>query len=362
MKTKNYKVIFFLTTSNILFINQSIFNILINNYKQSSWIAIIFFIFISVLLSLFFKGFSGTTNVTKEINNNKFISFFISIYIIIILSIIIFLASIIIKDYFYNRANLFTIIIIISFLCFYLSKYTFPKIIGISLIFSIGYFVFYLIPIFHYKERNLSYLLPLEFDIKNIFSCINLIIFPMENIIFSIYSNQINKGFRKKDYLLSNLFSYIYLLFIIIDSITLLGANYYQDLRLGEFIRWEVFQGNKFIETYELFFLIIVSISVIFRGIIYFNIIRRLHLIKQDSFKKYIPLIITLIIQILFYLYINNFHDIVFKTLNYLTVLIIIIYIYFIWLSNNIKNKTTNLNVTNYNNITNNLYNKKEHF
>lgn len=338
MKTKNYKVIFFLTASNILFINQSIFNVLINNYKQSSWIAIIFFIIIVMFLSIFFKGFTGTTNVTKELNKNKFVVSLINIYIIIILSVIIFLASIIIKDYFYNRTSVFIIIILLSILCNYLSRYSFPKIIGISLIFTIGCMFFYLIPIFHINERNFSYLLPLEFDIKKLFSCIHLIIFPMENIIFSIYSNQINKGFRKRDYLLSNIFSYIYLLFIVIDSITLLGANYYQNIRLGEFIRWEVFQGNKFIETYELFFLTIITTSVIFRGIIYFNIINRINLIKSNSLIRYIPLIITLIIQLLFYIFINNFHNIVFMSLNFLTIIIIIVYIYFIKLSYKLNN------------------------
>ena len=339
MKIKNNKIIIFIAISNILIISQAIFTKLLDTFKQSSWIALLVYIVFISIIGFLFKGFSTNTNIITDINKHKIIKYLLGIYLIYVISSSIFLASIIIKDYFYNKASLIIVFSIITTICFILSKLQFSKIINVSMIFFFFFLFLYFTPFFHLKERNFLLLLPFELDIKDLIKVYIILVFPLENILFSLYSNQIDKGFRRKDFILGNLFAYSYLLLIIIDSLSLLGANFFENTRFGEFIRWEVYQGNKFIEAFDIFFLIIMTASIIFRGIIYFNMFRKTFSIKRATYKQYYLLFTVLLVQFTLYVYINYFQDYVEYSLPISLIMISIIFTYLIYLSYKTKKK-----------------------
>ena len=193
--------------------------------------------------------------------------------------------------------------------------------------------VFYAISLTHLDGRNLNLLLPFTFDIKKIFLGKIILLFPLENILFSLNTDNLRNGFKTKAYTIGNLSSMFYLLLIFIDSLTLLGANYFKNVIYGSFIRWEVYQGNKFIENYDIFVLIIMVTTIVFRMGLNINNFQTIMGIKKTNKFNTIFFILIFIVLSVYCLFINNLQVIIKYAIEISFIIIIILYIYFVVLS-----------------------------
>lgn len=342
-RISNTKMIFFIALSNILIISEVGFYTFFTPFDHSAWIALLIYIFITFFISIIFKGFPNNSGIIKKINKNKIIKLLILFYYIIIISTMIFLSTIIIKQKFYSDINIIIIYGTLLLCCIYVGNHNFNNIINVALIFFVLILIFYFISFTHLDGRNFKLLLPLTIDIKKLYRSRLILIFPLENILFSLNSDNLKKGFNRKIFTIGNILSMFYLLIIFIDSISLLGANYFKDVKFGSFIRWQVYQGNKFIENFDIFVLVIMVITITFRMAININNVFNILLCKKKNKFNLIFYIIIFIILTIYCLFIN-YLNIIMKYVLFCSFFIsIIIYIYFIILSFKIKRGNKNV-------------------
>lgn len=330
MKIKNSTFILFLSLSNILIISEISSSLLFNNYGNNSWLVIIIYLLFVILISLLFNGFN--INITKYIKKKYLVKLVLVVYLYLSIVLMIFLTSVAIKNEFYPSININIIITTIAFCTIYVGCKQTKEILGLSAIFYIVILSYYVISFSFLNSRNFSLLLPISIDYKSLYKSYLIIMFPLENIIYSIQSDNIKNGFSRKTFVLGNVFTFLYLLFIFIDSITILGGNFHKGINFGSFMRWKTYQGNKFIESFNVFLMIIMILSIIFRLSLNINTLRRLTLIKKKSFILIFS--ISLLIGLIFLnIYINIIKDILRIVLKCSFFLILFIYIYFTYLS-----------------------------
>lgn len=332
-KIGNIKLTIFMTISNILILSEVGFYSFFTPFKHTSWIALLIYIGITFILSIIFKGFPNDTGIIKIINKHFIIKYLLLIYYFIVISTMIFLGTIIIKDKFYSDVSIIIIYATLLFTCIYIGFSNFNNIINVSMIFFTLIIVFYAISLTHLDGRNLNLLLPFTFDIKKIFLGKIILLFPLENILFSLNTDNLRNGFKTKAYTIGNLSSMFYLLLIFIDSLTLLGANYFKNVKYGSFIRWEVYQGNKFIENYDVFVLIIMVTTIVFRMGLNINNFQAIMGIKKTNKFNTIFFILIFIVLSVYCLFINNLQVIIKYAIEISFIIIIILYIYFVVLS-----------------------------
>lgn len=318
--------------SNMILFSQICFSAFINNLNNYAHFGLLLYLIPIILLCFLFKGFNKGFNPIKYINNNKIIKTLILFYLLLFITIFIYLTSTVIKFQFYSELSIYLIFIGLLITCVYISICNINQIINISSIFFIIVLIFNIIPFFHLEERNLSLLLPVGIN-KNIIKCFIIFLFPLDNITLAINSASFEKGFSRKTFIIGNILSFILLLIIFLDNMTLLSSKYYIDTIFSPFIRWSVYQGNKFFESYEIILLVIMIITTIFK--VSYNLCTIRILLKQNNTikKSFSQIIIVFLLLCILYYFINSFNTILTISLIVLLILISLIYLYFIYLS-----------------------------
>lgn len=332
MNTKNINLIIFMICSNMVLYSQIGFSTFINNLENYAHFGLICYLIPIIFLCFLYKGFRKGFNPIISIDKNIIIKFICIIYLSIFSTTLIYLTSTVIKIQFYSELPIIIIFIGLIITCIYLSTNSPNQIINVSSIFFIIILLFNLVPFFHIQERNFNLLLPIGIN-ENIYKCFIILLFPLDNIIFSINSASYDKGFSRKTFLIGNICSFALLLIIFLDNMTLLSYKYYIGTIFSPFIRWSVYQGNKFIESYEILLLIIMIITTIFRVAYNLSTIRILLKYKKNIKASATIFTILLIILIILYMFINKLNSILTVSLIILLILIIILFTYFIRLS-----------------------------
>lgn len=329
-KTSTSKLMIFNSISNISFMSLIGFSLLINMYKTMSWIILIGLILITVLLSLFFKGFDKDFNALKFVKERSILKVLITTYLMIVISLVTITSALIIKKYFYTNNGVIMISIVLLIAGLYLSTTKIKNILDISMIFFILIPFFYIITLFTDESRTLRYLFPLDFNIENLGMALIILIFPLENSLMFIFNNQTQNGIRTKHFLWTNVFTLLYLFYVLIDSLSMLSANFLFDLRYSSFFRWHLFSGNKFIQNYDIFILLIIFITVTFRLGYYLQLLRLTSFLKNNKFVSIFFFIFFLTIIYILYLNVNSMFNIVNKLLYFMAFIILIIYSFFV--------------------------------
>jgi len=340
MKTNNFSLLLFIAISNMTIYSQICFSTFVNNLYNSAYIGLLIYLIPIIILCSLFNGFKKNINPLKDIHKNKFIKFISIIYLFVHAILLIYFTSVVIKDHYYNHLSFYIIIAGILITCFYLGSFSPNKIINLSTIFFLMILLFNFIPFFHLEERNINLLLPISIN-KNIIKCYIIFMFPLDTIIFSLNSATYKNGFSKKLFILGNLFSFLLLITIFLDSLSLFSSKYYLNSIFSPFIRWSVYQGNKFFESYDILLLIILIVTTIFRVSYNFSTIKTLFINK-----KYINIygfLISFLILIILFLLVNYFNTILIINLIILFVTIFIIYCYIVHLSYKYKSKNNKL-------------------
>lgn len=332
MNAKNINLIIFMICSNMVLYSQISFSTFINNLENYAHYGLLCYLVPIIIVCFLYKGFKKGFNPIINIEKNIVIKFISIVYLSVFSIIILYLTSTVIKVQFYSELPILIIFIGLITTCIYLSLNSPNQIINISSIFFIIILLFNLVPFFHIQERNFNLLLPIGIN-KNIYKCFIIFLFPLDNIIFSINSASYDKGFSRKTFLIGNLCSFSLLLIIFLDNLTLLSYKYYVGTIFSPFIRWSVYQGNKFIESYEILLLIIIIITTIFRVAYNLSTTRILLKYKKNIKSSAVIFTILLIILTILYMFINMLNSILTISLIILLILIMILFTYFIILS-----------------------------
>lgn len=326
---KGYNIVIFMAITNILYCDFVGFNYLIDNFKQNGWLAILFLFIINLLICFLFKGFNKSFSPLKEISKNNLIRIITIIYLTISSIFLIIYSSIIIKNYFYFESPIQIFIIITVITSIIISFQSFNSIITSATLFFFLFGFFYIFPLFFLNEHNFSLLLPIDFDFSKSYKiflmCLNL----FDNFILCFYSPIIKDGFKRKHILIGNTILIIYFLYITMDSITLLGANYYSNTKMAGFLRWQLFKGGSFFENYDIFLLIMITIITIYKLSVHFNLLR---LLLNQKRKIKIGVIIGTfftVFSLVSYHFIEYIQNNIIIISIILLILIIIIYLFF---------------------------------
>ena len=333
------KLIIFMSISNIFIINLIGLSRLFNRFKNVAWLIVIIMILLVIVLFLPFKGLPKEINVLKKIRKKYLLRIFLLIYLICSIPFNTIIVSLTINKFFYFNTNVLITAFCILFASLILCRNSFNKIISLAITFFLFIIVIYIIPFTHIEEREFSLLFPININIKDLIYTIPLLMFPLEHLIHGLFNNQIENGFNRKSLIISCIIEGLYILYIMLDAQTLVGANFYVNMYYPGVFRWLVYQGNKFIENYDIFLLIIIITTYIFKLAFYLHSLRKILFIKSNT-KNYILLFLSTfsIISIL-YLFNNYLGTISIIYLYISLVVLLLLYFYFIYLSRKTNNK-----------------------
>lgn len=326
---REFNLILFLCFSNAFYANFFGFNFLIDNYMQNAWFPFIIIFIINLLFCFLFKGFNNKFYPLKIVKKNYFIRIITIIYSIVTSLIIIIFSAILTRNYFYYETPAFLFIFITVITSLILSYQGFSSIISTSTIFFSVFIIFYIFPLFFIKEHDYLLLFPFTFNFKEIYKILLMLLFTFDNFIVIYFSPLINNGVKRKHLVISNSILIIYCLHIMIDSLSLLGANYYKNTFMSAFLRWQLFKGDSFLENYDIFLLVLLTIITIYKISVYFNLIRlTLYCKKKKRFGMIFGGLFLILSMFCF-----HFIDLIQKNLQYvfslLLIIIFIIYLYF---------------------------------
>jgi len=331
-------LLFFNIISSIYPITLFAFPNLINNFGSSSWFLIILLIFISILFLFFFKGFNKEFNAIKFIHNNIFIKLLLSIYIIFVISILNISGCLIIKKFFYTNISVLFLSIINIITAIILSLSSPKRIISTSLVFFFFILFLYLIPITSTINRTLSFLFPIKVDIKNLSKIILVLLFPLESTLMLVFNNQTKDGIKRKHLIISVTLILVSLLFITIDSITLLSPNFLKQLDYSSFYRWNFLSSNIIIQNFDIVIFIILFTTLIFRLSYYIKILKISLKIKEKNISNVILIFFFSIILFVLNINTNNLSLIFDKLVYFMFFIIFLIFIIFTFKSMEVKN------------------------
>lgn len=341
---KSFSIIIFMAITNIFYCDFVGFNYLIDNYKQSAWLMILFLFIINILICIPFKGFKKSFSPLKEVRKNIFIKIITIMYIILSTLMLTIFSSFIIKNYFYYETPIEIFIIITIITASIISFQSFNSIISSAMIFFSFFGFFYIIPLFFLKEHDFSLLFPINININNFYKIFLMSLYLLDNLLLAFYSPNIENGFKRKHIFIGNTILILYFLYITIDSTSLLGANYYINTKMAGFLRWQLFKGDSFFENYDIFLLVMITITTVYKLSFHFNLLRLILNIKKN--KKYLLVFITIFValSLILNIYILTIQKHFILLSLVALALIFIIYLYFIKKSLEEKNE----NITNF--------------
>ena len=109
----------------------------------------------------------------------------------------------------------------------------------------------------------------------------------------------------------------------------LLGANYYLNTKMAGFLRWQLFKGDSILENYDVFLLVMITVTTIYKLSMHFNILRLITGLKKNNKYLFIFIAVFLSLSLVANCFIlqleNNF--VFLSTIAFL--LIFILYLYF---------------------------------
>lgn len=327
---KDYNIILFIGLSNLFYITFYGFNYLIDNYSNTAWLYFLIFIVANIIILFFFKGFKNSYFPIKDIKKKYFIRIITFIYCILASIIIIIFNSILQRNFFYFETPALIFIIITTLAALILSFQGFTSIISLSTIFFTIILFFYIFPLFYLDQHYYRLLLPINFSFKNIYKILLLLVFTLDNFLICYYNTEIKNGIKRKHLLIGNIILMAFTLFIIVDSLSLLGSNYYLDTKMSAFLRWQLFKSDAFFENYDILLLIISTIINIFKISVYFDLARIITLSKRKTRFKLIFGVLFLILISLAYYFVQIWEKYLVYIFIVLLILISIIAIYFI--------------------------------
>lgn len=329
----NKKIIYFMSLSNLFIINLIGLSRLFNRFKNSAWIVVIIMIIFNLLLFLPFKGLPKGTNLLKRLKNKYFLRIILLIYLFFSICFNTIIVSLTINKFFYFNSNVLITSFVLLLASIIISRESFNKIISFAITLFIIIMPLYIIPFTHFEERDFNLIFPIYLKLSDLIYTIPLFMFPLEHLIHGIFCDQMEKGFSRKTLILSCLFEGLYILFIMLDAQTLVGANFYVNMYYPGVFRWLVYQGNKFIENYDIFLLIIIIVTYIFKLAYYLHLSRKLLFIKSINKNYFLIFIFSFILISILYIF-NNILGVLSVIYLYVSLgILLILYLYFIYLS-----------------------------
>lgn len=273
------KFIFFIVMSSIFFITAVYFPVLIKKFNNISWIAIIIAILMVVLLLLCFPSFNEGFNPLKSINKSSPIKFILSSYLIFSTILHIIICSILIKTVFYHLTPIIIIIFALTLPISVLTNQTSKCIFDTGTVFFFISLLIYILPLTSSSLRKLYLLLPIHFNFELSYILL-MLLFPLDLIVYTFYNPIVKGGIKKKHLILATVLLLGYFMFIVIDSVTLLGSQYLNGIPFGGFLRWEYINDNRFFQSFDILMLFLVTIITIYKSAINLNLVKLINNIK----------------------------------------------------------------------------------
>lgn len=274
-------------------------NIIMRNFPYNGYIIPLLLLpFVLLLTTILFNNLESL----KLVINNRFIRILFLLYLILSAYILIINYLKITNDYFYNITPPLIVLIIILFLSLFISSYGINNIINVGfifsiLIFSIGLILFIMNPTNNNINNNYQfndyYLL-----IGNLFIYLDILLLPP----FCSY-----KASKKDIYIILTISTIINTL-LILKNYLLFDSSFFIDHKYPYISKFLFISINNYFEHFDLYYLIIITIFIIFKLSINIEEYRILCKIKKNSILNIIFILILIsIISLSSYLNISLF-------------------------------------------------------
>lgn len=320
----NLKIII-ISTINIIILNNVIgSNYFITIFNNTSFIFPLIIGTISILMVLLIPPLSK--NIYTKILKSKIFRFIISTYIFVLLLSIFLTSFYIISERFFFLTPTYLIVAFSMFFIFISLKANCKTIINILLVVSI--FII-LISSFHlFNSYPTDYkLLSFNFDnLSTSYKALITIPYVLDIIILLIIPINLNKV-SKKDLIISIIIGSTISSLLIMENFTYITYTFYQGINFPSLYRFRLYSGPKYIEHFDNFLSLIISLFIISKAIFYLELFRIfLHIKKTITYRLFISIFLGLITCLLFYniTFSNNIVTI-FSII--LTILLFIIYL-----------------------------------
>lgn len=312
--------LYLILTWNFEFMGSSI---LMHYEKENALILVLIIIIFSSLLVAFLK--IPTINLFKRISNHSFSNIIICLYLLLSIIYSLFNFLIILRNWFYLKTPLIILISLFVFVILIIHK-------KINFVFYLGFFlgIIFFIPslltVFCANNRNLSFLLLVNFNFKNfkiIFTCLFLL---LDIIVFLPVNSFLNKKISQKDLVIVIILAGISVLLMMADNYLFLLPDTFEIFNQPALLKYRIYQLDPIGESLDFVILIDLIYLLIIKNSIFFYYLR---IFQKAKFKSLITFLILLSIIICPYLLMmmNNYNLIYLIFGGILSLLVFIYYI-----------------------------------
>ena len=295
----NLKIII-ISTINIIMLNNIIgSNYLMDTFNNNSFLFPLIIGVLSILLILLVPKLSKKTY--SSILKSTFIRFIISLFLFLFIITLLLFSFYIISERFFYLTPTYLIIAFTMFFIF-LSLKSFYKTISNILLFSS--IIIILISSFH-----LFNFYPYDFNlikldtsfISTSYKSLFMIVYTIEIIIFLFIPSSFSKV-AKKDLIISIIVGSIISSLLILENYLFVSSTFYEGINFPSLYRFKLYSGPKYIEHFDNFLSLIISIFIISKTIFYLELLRIfLHIKKKISYRLISTLFMSVILTFLFY-------------------------------------------------------------
>lgn len=280
----NIKFILLFSINLILMNNLILSNYIMNLYPESGYLIHIILGIISVILVLFLPN--NLVNIKEKILNNKYCKFFISITLLFIIIITISISIYHISERFFYLTPTFLIVLFIMYFIFLILKADINNLLNITLLSFIFIIIISSFHLFSKTRLDANFIKPFSFIFKNPLIIFSFIGFYLEGLIYIIPLNTKNLAIRKLDIIISIIIGSIISSFLLLQNTLYLTPSFFNDLNYPALYRFRLYFGPKYIEHFDNFLLLIISLFIIPKISLYLDLLRVTLNIKKSVYYR----------------------------------------------------------------------------
>lgn len=297
-------------------------NTIMRTYPESGFIIYLLILPLILIGALLAKSHK---HIIKIILSNNFLRFLLTLYLLISSFIFLIAYLKVTNDFYYRLTSplIITIILIITSLIF--SSYGINNIINIGFVSFIILILLSSITLLNKTDYDTNLLNTTNFQIDNTYYLIGYLFIFFDVIIVSIFSHR--KTNLKKSYIFVGIIACFINTFLIFENYLLFNFQYFIEGRYPYIVKYLAFTKNRYFEHFDLFYLIFVSVYLLFRLSINFEILR-----INSKFRRNNCLIILFPIYLILTVYLSSNISFGINLINIiLTITTIILFIFLIF-------------------------------
>lgn len=258
-------------------------NVVIKTFPTISFLIFIILIPITSLFVLLIPKFNCSI---KTIINNKLLRTLSLLYTVLSGSFFIISYINVVSDYYFHETSKFIVLLLIIATCLFLSSYRLLNIFKIGFVISFIIIIFFLLIFTNTTKYDLLLLRYNSINFSNWYKFIYFIFIYLDSLLLLLFLPI--RHFSKSKIISSIIITSVISSLMIFENYLFFVPSYFVNAKHPYLIKFFAYNNNRFFEHYDIFYLILITIYIVFSFSIKCEMSRILFKGKNNSFKNFL--------------------------------------------------------------------------